>query len=190
MSLRKSFLGITGIILSFGMVALAQQTQPTTTTQDKTLKQDRLERRERLRERLALLRQRHGGPEGFRRRGAGPGSLMRGIQLSDEQRQQARAIMQRRLESTKSQREELFKLREKRIAGTFNADDEARAKALRQQITASMEGVRAEMQSILTAEQKARIEELQKERKARREQRMQEHQLRMKERMELRNKRQ
>jgi Spy/CpxP family protein refolding chaperone len=187
MSARKHLLGITGIILTFGIFAFAQQTQPPTTTPDEAPKSERWERREKRSERLDGMHRR-GGPEGFRHRGTGDGSLMRGVQLSDEQRQQSRAIIQRRLASTKSQREELFKLREKRIAGTFSAEDEARAKALRQEIRASMEGARTEMQSILTTEQKARIEELQKERKAQREQRMNERELRMKERQNLRNK--
>jgi Spy/CpxP family protein refolding chaperone len=185
MSLRKNLLGISGIILTFGMVAFAQQPQLPTT--DGTFKRDRIERKERLRQGLDGMRRR-GGREGFDRRGPGLGNLLRGIELSEEQRQQSRAIMQRRLESTKAQREELFKLREKRIAGTANADDGARAKALHQEIRAAMGGVRTDMQSILTAEQKARIEELQKERIATHEQRMKERELRMKERQELRNK--
>jgi Spy/CpxP family protein refolding chaperone len=200
MSLRKNLFGVAGIILTFGMLAFAQQPQPPTTTQDGTLKRERLERRERrtdgmrlerrekLRERLDGMRQRTGAPDGFRRRGHVPGDIMPGVQLSEEQRQQTRAIMQRRLDGTKTQREELFKLREKRIAGTFSADDEARAKALHQEIRATMEGSRTEVQSILTAEQKAQIEEFQKQRKARREQRMKEHELRMKERQDLRSK--
>jgi Spy/CpxP family protein refolding chaperone len=204
MSLRKNLFGVTGIILTFGMVAFAQQPQPPTTTQDGTLKRDRLEqrrerlrertggmrleRREKLRERLDGMRQRHGGPEGFRRGGHVPGDFAPGVQLSDEQRQQARAIMQRRLEGTKTQREELFKLREKRIAGTFNAEDEARAKALHQEIRSGMEGARTEVQGVLTAEQKTQIEEFQKQRKARREQRMKEHEIKMKEHQDLRSK--
>jgi Spy/CpxP family protein refolding chaperone len=203
MSLRKNLFGVAGIILTFGMVAFAQQPQTPTTTQDGTLKSERLERREKLRERtdgmrlerreklrerLDGMRSRHGGPEGFRRDGHVPGEFARGVQLSEEQRQQARAIMQRRLEGTKTQREELFKLREKRIAGTFSADDEARAKALHQEIRTAMEGSRTEVQSILTTEQKAQVEEFQKQRKARREQRVKEHELRMKERQDLRSK--
>jgi Spy/CpxP family protein refolding chaperone len=174
MSLRKNLFGVSGIVLTFGMVAFAQQPQTPTTTQDSNLKRERLERREKLRERHDGMRSRDGGPEGFRQRGHLPGDFMPGVQLSEEQRQQARAIMQRRLEGTKTQREELFKLREKRIAGTFSADDEARAKALHQEIRAAMEGAQTEVQSILTAEQKAQIEEFQKQRKARREQRMKE----------------
>jgi Spy/CpxP family protein refolding chaperone len=110
---------------------------------------------------------------------------MRGIDLTDAQREQIRSITQRRLESTKAQREELFKLREKRIAGTFSAEDGARAKALHQEIRTAMDGIRNETEGVLTSEQKARIEELQKERKARHEQQMNERQLR---RQEPRNK--
>ena len=177
MSLKKTLPGISGIILTFGMVAFAQQPQTPTTTPDVTPKNERLERKERLRERLDGM----GGhdKEGFGRRGRA--NLMQGLNLSEAQREQIRAITQRRLESTKAQREELSRLREKRIAGTFSAEDEARAKALRQEIHAAMEGIRTETAGVLTAEQKARVEELQKERKARLEERM-------KERQELRNK--
>jgi Spy/CpxP family protein refolding chaperone len=107
------------------------------------------------------------------------GHLMRELDLSEQQRQQGRAIMQRRLESVKGQREELFKLREKRIAGTFTADDEVRAKALRQEMRTAMEGARTEMDGVLTAEQKAKLEGLEKERKERIEQRMKERQERL-----------
>jgi Spy/CpxP family protein refolding chaperone len=187
MSLRKKLLGIPGIILSVGMVAFAQQSQTPPTTQDGTLRRERLERSEKLRGRLEGMR-RHGGREGFGRRGPRLGSAIRGVDLSDAQREQIRAITQRRLESTKVQREELFKLREKRIAGTFSAEDGARAKALHQEIRTAMDGMRAETDGVLTSEQKARIEESQKERQARRQQRMKARGLRTKERQELRNK--
>ena len=171
MFLRKGLLGAIGIILAAGVGAGATfgqdpQTQSQTAPrQDETLRRDRIERMERLRERLG------------RRRGMG--HLIRELNLTEEQRQQSRAILQRRLESTKFQREELFKLREKRIAGTFTAEDEERAKALRQEIRTAMEGVRAEMAGVLTAEQKAKLEELKKERKARMEQRMKEREERL-----------
>jgi hypothetical protein len=87
--------------------------------------------------------------------------------------------MQRRLESMKGQREELFKLREKRIAGTFTADDEVRAKALRQEMRTAMEGARAEMSGVLNAEQKTRLEQIKKERKEKMEQRLKERQERL-----------
>jgi len=179
MSLKRNLPGIAGIILTFGMVAFAQQPQTPTTTPDGTSKGDRLERREKRRERLGGIRA-HDREE-FGRRGAG--NLMEGLNLSQAQREQIHAITQRRLESTKTQREELLKLREKRIGGTFSADDEARAKALRHEIRAAMEGIRSETAGVLTAEQKARLEVLQQERKVK-------HEERMKERQELKNKQQ
>jgi Spy/CpxP family protein refolding chaperone len=175
MFLRKGLLAITGMILASGVVAFAQQPQLQTPTQapDATFRRDRMERKERQRGRI-------GGREGFGRRGHGIGHFIRDLNLTETQREQVRGITQRRLEATKGQREELFRLREKRIAGTFTPDDEARARALHQEVRASMEGIRTEIAGILTAEQTARLEELQKERKAKME-------LRMKKREERRN---
>src|SRR6266540_2487999 len=120
MFLRKSLFGVAGIMLAVGMGVCAQETQsPTPSTQDGTLQRDRVERIERRRERMANREER--GPREGRERHRGMGHMMRELNLTEEQRQQSRAITQRRLESTKLQREELFKLREKRIAGTFTA---------------------------------------------------------------------
>jgi len=176
MSRRKSLFGISGIILSGGMVAFAQQPQITVITPNATLGRDRIERMERRRERMAL-REGTARQKGMhRKRGRGIGRLLRELNLTDQQRQQGRAIMQRRLEGTRAQREELFQLREKRIAGTFTDQDKARARALHEEMRASREGVRAEMEGILTAEQKTKLEELKKERKAKIELRMKERQ--------------
>ena len=154
------------------MIAFAQEPQPQTTP-DGVHRRDRMERKERHRGRM------RGGREGFGHRGPGIGRFMRGLNLSEAQREQVRAITQRRLEGTKSQREELFRLREKRIAGTFTPEDEVRAKALHQEIRSSMEGIRTELAGILTAEQTARLEELQKERKTKMEMRMKKRQERL-----------
>jgi Spy/CpxP family protein refolding chaperone len=171
MFLRKGILGLAGIIFATGMVALGQQPQ-TPSSPDGTLRRDRIERRERNRERM--------GREGLkghdRMRRGGMGHLLSDLNLSDDQRQQSRVIMQRRIESTKAQREELFRLREKRIAGTFAAEDEARARVLHQEIRAAMEAGRTEIAGILTAEQKTRLEEQKKEHKTRIERRMKERQ--------------
>jgi Spy/CpxP family protein refolding chaperone len=166
---RKILFGSLGIILALAMVVLAQQTLPQTpeTVPDGTVRRDERQRPGRHRDRM-------GRDKGMGRRGGGMSHLLRELNLTDEQQQQSRAIVRRRLESTKSQREELFQLREKRIAGTFTAEDGARAKALHQELRASMEGVRTEMEGVLTAEQKARLEELKKERKEKLEQRLKE----------------
>jgi len=178
MFLRKSLFGVVGIMLAVGMGVCAQETQSQTpSTQDGTLQRDRVERMERRRERTGK-REARGLREG-RERHRDMGHLMSELKLTEEQRQQSRAIMQRRQESIKLQREELLQLREKRIAGTFSADDEARARALHQEIRTAMQGVRTEMDAVLTAEQKAKREELKKERKERMEQRKQERQERL-----------
>lgn len=172
---RKILFGVLGVILAFAMVVLAQALPQTPeTAPEGTVRSDKMQRLERHRDRM-------GRHKGMGRRGGGMAHLLRELNLTEAQQQQSRAIMRRRLESTRSQREELFQLREKRIAGTFTAEDGARAKTLHQELRASMEGVRTEMEGVLTAEQKARLEELKKERKEKFEQRM-------KEREELLNK--
>src|SRR6476659_7563718 len=177
MLLRKSLLGVAGILLAAGMGVFAQEPQSQTpSTQDGALQKERTERMERRRERLE---ERAGRELRDGRERNGMGRIMRELNLTEEQRQQSRAIMQRRLESTKAQREELFKLREKRIAGTFTAEDEARARALHKEMRTAMEGARNEMDGVLTTEQKTKLEGLRKERKERMELRMKEPQERL-----------
>lgn len=172
---KKSFAGIFGILMAISMVGFAQQAAPTPSTNQKELRRERSELREKRRE---------GRREHMKMRGhRGPG-FMRDLNLSDAQREQVRAISQRRLEATKGQREELFKMREKRIAGTFDAADEARVKALRQEMRLAMEGIRGETEAVLTAEQKTRLEQLKTERKARHEEHKGERKLRMEQRKE------
>ena len=161
---RMSIISGLALILSLGIVAVAQQTQ----TQSPATPEARTKARAERLARRGEFGKRH-GRMGHR---GGIGRLARELNLTEEQRQQSRAIMQRRLEGTKAQREELFKLREKRIAGTFSADDEARAKALRQEMRTAMEGTRAEMEALLTAEQKAKLEQLKLERKTKGAERM------------------
>ena len=175
MFLRRNLLGVLGITLAIGMSALAQEQTPA--KPDDATRRERHELRQRHRERMGRHKE-------MRMRGAG----LRGLNLSDAQREQVRAIMQRRLEGIKAQREELSRMREKRIAGTFDAADEARAKALRDEIRARMEGVRAETEAVLTAEQKLQLEQRKAERKARHEERKANRELRRNELRERLNK--
>jgi len=186
MFIRKFTLGVVGIILTGLMgtaAAFAQEPQPQTKpSADGAIQKDRIERRERIRERMSQ----RGGMRRHQRMGraGGMGLMMRELNLTEQQRQQARAIMQRRLESMRPQREELFKLREKRIAGTFTVEDEARVKSLRQEMRTSMQGVREEMAGVLTTEQKARLETMKQERKQRMELRMKERQERLNQKLQ------
>jgi len=98
--------------------------------------------------------------------------LPQSLNLTNEQREAERAIVQRHLAATKTQREQLFQLREKRLAGTFTEEDQARAQTLRQELRESMTGIRSESLSLLTAEQRTQLESLRAERQKRREEMM------------------
>jgi Spy/CpxP family protein refolding chaperone len=109
-----------------------------------------------------------GEGRGFRR-GHGHGfgrGLMQELNLTDDQKQQVRSIIQQNMESTKAQREELRQLGEKRSQGTLTAEDQARARTLHEQMRASMKDTHSKIATVFTAEQRTRLEELRKERKA------------------------
>lgn len=154
MSLRKYLPAAMAFLMVAGGIAYAQQTQ--------TPPVDRGVRPERMRERMGRQFGRVGRhPRGF--------FGLRELNLTEQQRQQQRAIVERHLESIKAPREELSKLHEKRVDGTFTADDEARARALRQEIHNSMKGIHSEIEGTLTAEQRTQLDQIKAERKARRE---------------------
>ena len=104
----------------------------------------------------------------MRRRAMGGGMLrgFRQLNLTDQQKQQARPIMQTQFQGTQAQRQEMRQLMQKRRAGTLTAQDETRAKELRQQLMQSRQGVRTQLMNILTADQKAKLEEMIKTRRA------------------------
>lgn len=150
MILRRIIWVLSALILSLGTSALAQQPEiPSRPDAPQAGQQRRMGREGRRREHVL--------------------GLMQQLNLTDAQRQQLRDIHQLQFEALKSQRLELFNLREKRLAGTFTDEDAARARALRQQIHEAKRGTHTDVQGILTAEQKAQIEELRKARKARHE---------------------
>jgi protein CpxP len=151
---RRTLPVISSLILAFSTIAFAQQGQ--TPSPDNTSRPD-------------TIRPKDGRGRGMRDHRRDMFGWARELNLSDEQRQQQRAIIQRHLESTTAQREELARLRQKRIAGTFTAEDEARAKALHREFEGSRKEVRDELSSILTPEQRSKLEQMQTQRKARRQ---------------------
>jgi len=88
--------------------------------------------------------------------------------LTDEQRTQRQALRQKHLTATKSQREEMMRLREKRIAGTVSTEDQARARQLHQELRNSMMEMRKENYSLLTTEQRSRVEAVREQRQQKR----------------------
>jgi len=111
-----------------------------------------------------------GGPMG-RFGGFGPG-----ITLTDDQKAQMRKIHEAN-KPDPAAFQELRTIMEARRSGTLTDAQKARVKELREQQAAKAKATRAQIEAILTPDQKAQIQKNQEERKARRqqmEQRMQE----------------
>jgi Spy/CpxP family protein refolding chaperone len=157
MSLRNKLMGAgMATLLSVGATVFAQQPQGPPV--DRVNRPDRIGRRG-GKEARDKMRSR----ERFGMKGA-----LRELNLTDAQKEQLRASMQRNMEGTKAQREELRQLAEKRRQGTLTPEEQARAKALHKEISKSMRNSHADLFAILTPEQKARLKEIKKERKAQR----------------------
>jgi hypothetical protein len=101
---------------------------------------------------------------------------LRQLNLSDEQKQQRHVILERHMSTLKSQRDQLFQLRQRRLEGSLTAEDREKAKSMRQELRASMQGLRGELRNTLTAEQRAQVETMRTERKQRREEMMRQRQ--------------
>lgn len=157
MVFTKSLVGMLTCILALSAAVIAQQPQASP-GEGGSIQQKR-----RLRE---------GRGFGDRMRGRGRLPFLRELNLTEEQRTQHREIMQRHAASTKAQRDELAQIRQKRVSGSLTAEDEAKAQALRQELQASMQSMKAELASILTPEQRARLAELESKRRSRMDERM------------------
>ncbi len=155
-----------GLTMAFGTLAFAQTTTPPRPDSGASQQQRRGGERG--------MGKHHGrmgeGREGHE--GMGQMRLLRELDLTDAQKQQARAIMERYAASTKTQREELRGLREQKEQGTLTADAKANAKTARMQLAESNKNMHNELLAILTPEQRAKFETLEKERKSERREQM------------------
>jgi Spy/CpxP family protein refolding chaperone len=155
--LRKKTIIASILITLFGLsgaVAVAQEPQPSTITgvqrpQNRGVRGDR----------RLMRRQKH----------RGAARALRSLELSDQQKQQAREIRRANFESTKPQREELRQILLKQREGTLTEADRARVRELRQQMLASRRNTRTQMAALLTAEQKTKLEEMIRSRRDNRE---------------------
>jgi len=98
-----------------------------------------------------------------------PLRMLRQLELTEAQQQQTRAIVENYLAAIKPQREELFKLREQKEQGAESADLHSRAQALRTQIHESTKNMRAQLLTILTPDQRTRLDQMEAEFKGRRD---------------------
>ena len=93
------------------------------------------------------------------------------LNLSDAQREQLRQIESRYAASFRAKREELHTIRQsRRQAGTaLTAEQEARARRLREELRADSERMRTEMRGVLTEEQRTQLRSVRDEMRERRE---------------------
>ena len=175
MSLRSklfSFLTIAIATIAFSTIGLAQETTTKTTTPDKAEKRQKAEGREFGRG-GKFGRQgfggRHGG-QGMRHRGAM--RMMHGLNLTDEQKTQLRAIK----DANKPSQETMQELRTLAIAkhdGTITAEQQTRLATLKTQVREKAAAIHEQIKGILTAEQKQQIEQRKLETKQRMQERKQ-----------------
>ena len=183
MSLKSKFSSVFTLafaVAAFGVVGSAQDTTPAP-KEDK-----KFEKRER-----GL---RHDGERGFRgdkglRGGMRGGFGLHAIELTDAQKEQIRQIHEAS-KPNEALMTELRTFREARKSGTELTDTQKeRMKAIRQEMKAKHESVRAQVLGILTAEQRQQLETRKAEMEKRREEFREKRQEMRKERRELRQKR-
>lgn len=174
MSLKNKFFSIVAVglgVVMFSTFTIAQDT--------KTKAPEKAEKREKGERGFGkgdFDRKGHEGRRGHRgMRGGMRGEMMhgaRGINLTDAQKEQIKALRQanRPNEATIA---ELRSLMQAKRGGTLTAEQTARAKELKEQRKANAQAVHAQIQNILTAEQKAQIEQKKQEMKLRMQERKQ-----------------
>jgi len=141
-----------GIVLTLAGSVLAQQT----TTPQTNINRSRPDGQRR---------------RGFKQRRLDKREMRAGLQqlnLTDDQKKQRRAIMEGHLSALKSQRDQLFEMRQRRLEGTLTNEDREKARSIRQQLRASMTDMRSQMRNTLTTEQRSQLDALQEQRKQRR----------------------
>ena len=114
------------------------------------------------------------GKRGMGGRGHG---MLRGLDLSEAQKTQLKAIHEANKPSQEV-REEMKTLRMAKKAGTITADQQLRIDTLKAQAKEKHQAVKAQIDAILTPEQKAQIETKKAEMKVRRQERRQQRELR------------
>lgn len=164
-SKNKFFTGITLAVAVGAFATFASAQETTTTPQEGVTKQEKRERG---------FGKRGGFGKGMRggKHGGGMMRGLRGIELTDAQKEQIRAIRQANRPAD-TNREEIRTLMEAKRAGTLTAEQQEQLRTFKQQRRAQAEVVQAQIMAILTPEQIQQIEQNKQEMKQRREQRRQ-----------------
>lgn len=100
-----------------------------------------------------------GGQRGNKSFGRGEFGGLRGLNLTEAQREQLRALNQTVFDSAKAQREELRSLyRQRQSNAQLTAEQQSRLEDLRRQLHQAREQMRQNLQTVLTPEQRQQLE--------------------------------
>jgi hypothetical protein len=88
--------------------------------------------------------------------------LIRELNLTDAQKQEAQALRWANFERNRVVREELRQMLQKRRQGTLSEADRTRARELRQQLQQSRQNMRGQVARLLTEQQRTRLREIRK----------------------------
>ena len=165
MSLKNKFFSILTVALGVVVFSTFTMAQDTTTAAPDAAKAEKRARGERgFGKHNSDRMGHHGGMMGG----------LHGLNLTDPQKEQVKSIMQANRPGADVM-EEVRTLRTAKRDGTITADQQARLTALKTQAKEKGRSIHAQIQAILTPEQKAQMEQKKQEMKQRFEQRRQMH---------------
>jgi protein CpxP len=170
MSLKNKILTTAALTLAVGAFTTltSAQTGSDSTTDNNVQKQERPEGRG--------FGKRGGYGKGMRgdKRGGKFGMRgLRGIELTDAQKEQVRTIMESNRTVNQATFEEFRTLRQAKRGGTLDATQQARLETLKAQMKQNAEVTQAQVLAVLTAEQRTQLEQRKQEMHQKREQRRQ-----------------
>lgn len=166
MSLIKRYSSVLTVVIAvfaFSTFTLAQENKAETTAPEK----DKAEKH--FKGQKGHGWGRHGGRgRGFKHRHLKLMRMMHKLNLSEDQKAQMRSIREAN-KADQATRDEMRTLFEAKRNGTITSEQKTRFEALKEQRMAKARSVREQIQNVLTAEQKAQLEQRKAEMKQRRE---------------------
>lgn len=167
MSLKNKILTTAALTLAVGAFSTfaSAQTGSDSTTDSNVQKQERREGRG--------FGKRGGFDKGMRggKRGGFGLHGLRGIELTDAQKEQVRTIMESNRTANQAAHEEFRALRQAKRGGTLDATQQARLETLKAQMKQNAEATQTQILAVLTAEQRTQLEQRKQEMQQKREQR-------------------
>lgn len=170
MSIKSKLIPAITLAVAVGAFSTFASAQTTTapTEQEGVQRQERRERRG--------FGKRGGHDKGMRgeKRGGRFGMHgLRGVNLTDAQKEQLHTIMEANRTANQASHEEFRSLRQAKRGGTLTGEQQARLETLKAQMKQNSEQVKAQVLAILTTEQRTQLEQQKQEMQKRREERRQ-----------------